>query len=248
MIEMKTENLAEKSEYLAEFLGLMSGDGYLLIKTGKKKVYRIQITLNSTEDIFYVNYVSNLIFRLFRVNPTKQNRIENALYLNINNKKIAYFVESLGFPIGRKKNKLKIPGWVFNKKSYVRAFLRGLMETDGSLFFAKRGTYKTNKYPVMEIKCVDKNFMTEVKKAFNFIGFMPLFRECDEGIHDNAYKVQLNGERWLNKWANEIGFNNLNYKTRYIVWKQKGFCPPRTKLSDRMKLISGVGRAANDNS
>jgi DNA-binding transcriptional regulator WhiA len=233
-----------KNKDFAEFLGIMSGDGYLLIKRGKRKLYRIQFTLNKSEDMYYFDHISELSIKLFGIKPKKQMKKENAYHINIHNKKTVLFVESQGFPSGKKKNKLTIPKWILENKKYTRAFLKGLMETDGSLFFAKRGMYKINKYPVMEIKCSDERFMKQVHKAFKTIGFEALFRRCKQPGFDDAYKIQLNGEKWLNKWIKEIGFNNLNYKTRYIVWMIIGYCPPKTNLKSRLDIIRRVGRSA----
>ena len=48
--------------------------------------------------------------------------------------------------------------------------------------------------------------------------------------------ITVRGEERLKKWMNSIGFNNNVQSTKYLIWKNNGFCPPDTTL-DQMKEI-----------
>jgi hypothetical protein len=128
-----------------------------------------------------------------------------------------------------------IPKWILTKKQFMKKFIRGLVDTDGSLFFAKRGTYKSNKYPVIEIKIYDEMLLEQVFEILKELGLNPIKQK---------YKVQLNGIYRLNEWLKNIGFKNSNHLSRYYIWKKFGFCPPNTKLKERLKILCRRGRTA----
>ena len=52
----------ERNERLAEFIGIMLGDGHLYEKT-----YRIQISFNGIDEPNYLFYVKNLIKSIFNI-------------------------------------------------------------------------------------------------------------------------------------------------------------------------------------
>lgn len=223
-----------KCPELAEFMGILFGDGYAL---NKGRIHRIEITLNSSEDIHYKEYVCNLIKKLFNLNPKVRIRKQyHRIDIIINSMGMANFVNDLGIPTGRKKNRLKLPKWVSRNSLFLRYFLRGLVDTDGSLFFTKRGTYKLNKYPVIEMKLHDRNFISELANALKKLGFA-----CVR----TKFKVQLNGIKNLEKWVEEIGFKNMNLISRYLIWKRFNYCPPKTDLRKRLNMLARVAESGH---
>ena len=228
--------IPKESEKLAEFLGILCGDGHL---HDKGKVYKFDITLDLKEDFRYKDYVLSLINDLFNVKPRVIEREKyNTTVITVNSKSITKFLISMDFPKGNKKGKLKIPDWIYKKEIYIRRFIRGLADTDGSIFFAKRGTYKLNKYPVIEIKCSDEEFIQNVYKNLNNIGFKSI-----ESHRHGEHKIQLNGIKNLEKWMREIKFKNIKHLTKYSIWKEFGYCQPNTKIIDRIEtLIRRGGR------
>jgi intein/homing endonuclease len=219
------------SDDLAELFGIISGDGYII---DRGRVHRIDITLNLTEDSQYVGYVSEMIKRLFNLKPVvKARNGEHTFNVIVCSKGISNFLISMGLPNGEKKNNMRIPKWIIKNKGFIRSFLRGLMDTDGSLFFAKRGTYKTNSYPVIEFKLADKNFVNDITESLKLLGFSSVLKS-----KDNWYKIQLNGRIKVERWAEEIGFENLNSITRYIIWNRFGYCPPKTNLKERIENLN----------
>lgn len=231
MIQKEISGFQKKTKELAEFFGIISGDGHLF---DKGRVHRIAITLNLTEDFKYVNYVIDLIKKLFNVKSSLQKRESEHTYnVIVHSKVISKFISSLGFPNGKKKNKLRIPVWVCKNKDFIYLFLRGLIDTDGSLFFAKRGTYKLNQYPVIELKFSDEQFVNDISNALKKIDIEHIIIN-----HDNDYKIQINGKYKIEKWAEKIGFKNFNLITRYIMWKRFGYCPPKTNLKERIEILN----------
>lgn len=224
--KIRNVQLPEKSKYLAEFFGILFGDGHLI---EKGRIHRIGITLNLTEDIDYSKYVVGLIKFLFNISPKIKIRKKlGRLDILISSKALTNFLLQLGFLNGRKKDGLVVPKWVKNNEIYIKSFIRGIMDTDGSLFFAKRGTYKVNEYPVIEIKMHDERFIKELAGLFKKINFPIVYRKN---------KIQINGTKLLHKWVEEIGIYNINSFSRYSVWKHFGYLKPNTKLKARLKML-----------
>lgn len=218
--------LPKKSKELSEFIGILFGDGYII---ERGRIHRIGITLNATEDRFYFQHVKELIKRLFNLKVEgKPRKNQNTLDIVIHSKGIANFLLLMGLPNGSKKDRLHIPNWILEKKGLLKSFLRGLMDTDGSLFFAKRGTYKQNQYPVIEIKIHDKKFVNELEKSLKNLGF---------SCFKTKFKVQLNGKKELERWKDEINMENMNNLSRYFIWKRFNYCPPKTKLDERLEML-----------
>jgi len=123
----------KKSIKLAEFFGLMMGDG------GINNLWQVTITLNFIKDKQYSVYVSGLINNLFGIVPVLRKRKESqALVISLSSTTIVDFLVNNGLIRGNKiRGGLKIPLWILNRKSYRIACVRGLMDTDGGLYTHK---------------------------------------------------------------------------------------------------------------
>jgi hypothetical protein len=125
-----------KSRYLAEFCGIVLGDGAV-------SESQLQITLNSIVDRSYVQYVGALILELFGYTPSIYARKNcNATVLVITGVKFIQLLQSLGLQIGDKvRNQVDVPLWIKANSEFSRWCVRGLMDTDGGIF---QHHYKVN--------------------------------------------------------------------------------------------------------
>ena len=119
----------KKSKDLAEFVGIVLGDGGL----SNAQLY---ITLNSIADRQYIGCVCDLVYRLFRFTPSQCFRRDaNAVNLIISGKSMVEYLTNLGLRIGDKvKQQVDVPYWIKRDKGLSKYCLRGLMDTDGGLF------------------------------------------------------------------------------------------------------------------
>lgn len=118
------------SKTLAEFFGIMMGDG------GINNNWQANITVNSIADLSYSKYLSSLSKKLFGVEPAiRKRKNTNALVVSITSISIVDFLVINGLSRGNKlKNGLSIPEWILSKPSYRKACVRGLVDTDGCMF------------------------------------------------------------------------------------------------------------------
>ena len=122
--------LPKYSAKLAEFFGIMMGDG------GINNPWQANITLNSIKDAKYVGYISNLCQNLFGIIPAiRKRKTRNALIISLASTSVVDFLVKNGLVRGNKlKTGLIIPKWILEKPSYKKSCVRGLIDTDGCMF------------------------------------------------------------------------------------------------------------------
>lgn len=134
----KPINKPNYSEELAEFTGIILGDGGINPR-------QIIITLHYKDDKKYGKFVVNLIKKIFNV-PVgtcyrKKSSVINYVISRI--ELVRFCTEKLGLKQGNKvKQQIDIPQWIKQNKQYAIACVRGLVDTDGCIFNHK---YKVKK-------------------------------------------------------------------------------------------------------
>lgn len=129
----------EKSVKIAELIGIILGDGMLAINwrdREKKNSYRFEICLNKIKEKDYVEYVKELLRDIFQIEPNIYiDKRNNGISLRLNKKSIVEALINLGLKTGNKKlNQVSVPAWIKKNNKFVIACLRGLLDTDGSIF------------------------------------------------------------------------------------------------------------------
>ena len=197
-------NKEEIDEFsLAEFVGILLGDGSLCIKNVNSKCHnRLKITLDSNSDKEYINYVSNLIEILFKIKPhIKKRKNENAVDIFVFNKEIITFLTNeVGLQLSPKWDRAIVPT-SFLKDNLDLLVVRGYFDTDGALVTANNnGTT----YPRLEMKVcpspMQSQFIAILKKyKFKFGAYQ---------IGKCKVRIQLNGKGQLESWIKLVGFSN----------------------------------------
>ncbi len=129
-----------KTEPLAELIGAAMGDGGI-------NPYQLKIYLNIKTDKQYSLYLKQLIETLFKISVSiKENPKESVIVLCANGVKLVKILHRLGLPIGDKNEQgLDIPSWIYQKRGWQLACLRGLLDTDGCTYIDHH-TYKDKRY------------------------------------------------------------------------------------------------------
>ncbi|MFX1377286.1 MAG: LAGLIDADG family homing endonuclease [Promethearchaeota archaeon] len=142
----------EENDDLAELIGIILGDGHLHKKGEKSYLGSVLcISLNREDEPKYVDYVRKFLFRLLNEKPKMHVRIDSkSVDLKIYNNEIIDFLILKDLLTGDKvKNQISVPDWIKkeklwiinNKKSWelkyrslVISCLKGLVDTDGSIY------------------------------------------------------------------------------------------------------------------
>lgn len=118
------------SGVLAEFVGIMLGDGHL----NKNQVI---VTLGNKEKE-YVKYVAKLIKKVFFVRP-KVIDVKGYSVIYFGSVDVVRWLLSMGLVFNKVKSQVGVPHWIFSNKKYIHSFLRGFFDTDGSVYRLKFG-------------------------------------------------------------------------------------------------------------
>ncbi|MDP1729534.1 MAG: hypothetical protein Q8L27_05015 [archaeon] len=81
--------------------------------------------------------------------------------------------------------------------------------------------------------------MQEAHNLLKFLGFISLIKEDLPNSRSRKikYSVVLSGGIQANNWFKLIGSKNSKHITKYQIWKEFGFCPPKTTLKERMQML-----------
>ena len=206
---LKKIKIPKNSAKLAELIGILLGDGNIhYFKKGKKiGSYMVRIAGDKRhEKDYFENYISNLIRDLFNIEPKIELRKSNEMLLIIHSKKMVEFFISQGLKSGDKiKNKVTIPKWIFEKDIYLKACIRGLIDTDGCIYTLK--PHYPNYYQ-MNFKNFNMRLLKDTRKAFLALGY-PISKISK---HNQLYLTQ---KAYIRKFYKEIGFSNLKHQKRY---------------------------------
>jgi intein/homing endonuclease len=212
----KIVNFPSKDDRLAEFVGIMLGDGNVFSKDYQNTTVNcIKIAGNPKTGTSYIlDFVKPLLESLFGTKVSVYvNKKGNEIFLTLHGKNIIKFVERIGLPRGNKvKNMPTIPEWVFEDERHLKVCVRGLVDTDGSIYALKPH------YPnLLQICFKNKNprLLADFRIALQKLGFHP------SKISWN--KVYLTRQAEIDRYVREIGFNNPNHLKRYLEVRAR-FC------------------------
>lgn len=193
------------SKELAEFIGILFGDGY--INKYKKYNYVIEVSGHKEKDLLYHSkHIRKICMNVFNKEPKLTIRKnQNTLYSRIFSKRIFLELERLGMPRGKKKN-LTIPSWIRNNKEFTIRFLRGLYDTDGSIILRKRNQNS------ISLSLSDENLINEVKcileKMNYFVSYNKEVAEDKRGFTSVCHTIRINQKKLIRKFYKEIGSAN----------------------------------------
>lgn len=206
----KEIRIPKESVELAEFYGIMLGDGNLTkIKSYKKGTYQIRIVGDSRYDKFYLmSYVKPLIEKLFNIQVVYcKSKDKNALNLVATSIKLIEFLESKGFKPGDKiRNQLEIPLWIKNNKEYLRACLRGLYDADGSAYKLTN----QNSYQICFTNYNNK-LLQDARNSLISLGINP--SQVTKGRD-----ILITKKSELRKFLNGVGFSNEKHFNKVKMW------------------------------
>ena len=231
---------------LSELIGIHIGDGSITDAFKDNVHTLIEYCGDSSDDLeYYKIYVSNLIEKLFGIQPLFSDH-DTWFKLVINSKAIfKFYTSALGLPIGKKAQTITAPKIILsNSKLIITRFLRGLIDTDGSLTFKKKHKER-HYYPVLKLSLASKVLIKQINELLIKLGFVTYLyldaKRFDIRINKTTviHEIYLYGNKNLGKWIKIIGFKNPKHLTKYLIWKKYGFYPPKISQEQRNKIIEG---------
>ncbi|MBU3941222.1 MAG: hypothetical protein KKH88_04815, partial [Nanoarchaeota archaeon] len=209
-----------------EFYGALMGDGCLSLHKRKdcnKHRYGIIFVGHKTLDReYHENKLCKIINNDFKLNTYIQ-IINNSRKITILNKSLFNQLKGMGFPVGKKGQKLKIPPKLsdlpWSLKKYI---IRGLFDTDGCIFARKDEKYR---YPHIMITTYSKPLLNQLSN---------MLKEKGYPVYVSKKDVVIKGIKNTKKWMDDIGSSNQRHKFKYEYWLKHKKLPANLRASSPM--------------
>jgi len=219
------------SKELAEFVGIMIGDGHVgkhRSRSGNysSEHYQIRIGGNIRDKKYYTTYVNNLFVKLFNIQFTfYHSTCDNTLISRKESKSIYYFLSEI-MNIPQRKDNVAIPNCIlFSTKEIKSAFLRGLADADFCLTIKSRINYPvingTSKSGILIKQC--SQILYELGIENNIQHEINYYKKRDRAY--NRYRVYINGHSRVRKFLDIIGFSNPIKIQKYRDFLEKKNAP-----------------------
>ncbi|MDO8594719.1 MAG: LAGLIDADG family homing endonuclease [bacterium] len=198
----------KRSSELAEFIGIVLGDG------GISKT-QICITLHSIDDRAYSNYVEKLIKRLFNVTAGRhkyKNALAESLFIS-RTELVKWFGKVHGLKIGSKvRQQADVPTWTKNDTAFSKACVRGLVDTDGSVFLHKyKVAGKMYEYKKLSFTNASRPLIFFVYETLSKLGLRARLAWKD----GEEREVRLDSKSDMKKYFDLIGTHNPKFLKRW---------------------------------
>ena len=186
-------SLPTHSPELAEFIGIMLGDGCLTH-------FQTMVTLGSKENA-YVVYVQKLMGRLFGVSATiitSRKTGYNIVY--IGSTKITSWLQDMGLVFNKVAAQVDVPAWIFENRKYMSRFIRGFFDTDGSIYKLRFG---------IQISLTNHSIplLRALQTMLKSLGYNP--------SAVSAYRVYVTRRNEVQRFFTEIAPQNVKHQRRF---------------------------------
>lgn len=228
---MKTKKIRKLN--FPELVGIILGDGHIY-HYPPYHIYGLEISGNASEDRVFFNRIAGYLEHFVGKRPKIRVKIHTfgkSLQLLVYDKKFAYRLINLGIPFKNKSFTATIPSQYLSWH-HSQHVLRGLFETDGSLYFSKVGGKHT--YPRLEIKSSSNELIKQIFGILSRQGYNPhiIVKKSDK-----TSAVYISGPHKIDKWVKEIGFGSQKNLSKYLLWKNLGHYLPKSTLEERLKRL-----------
>lgn len=188
------------SSDLAEIFGILLGDGHI-------SKWQVVVSLG-TKEREYARYVSGLFKKVFDVELKFGHREQKRhIDLYIGSVDLRDWFLKGGLVHNKVKAQVAIPTWIFRETAFMRACLRGLIATDGSIYKLRWG---------LQINFVNRSIplLESTRELFVRLGFSP--------SKISQYSIYLTRKIDIDKFYRDVGFANPKHKKKYLSFLKHG--------------------------
>lgn len=215
-VERKVE-LPLYSEELAEFVGIILGDGGVSRR-------QITITLNKEDDSEYIHYVVYLIERLFKLKASISPRSDSkATVIIVSRSALVKFLGTMEiYPRNKVLYQIAVPRWIWTQKEFKKKCIRGLLDTDGC-FYIDKHTIKEKIY-----RNAGMNFSNRSLPILKFIN-ETLLELGLSPTSSTPHSICLRRKDDIMRYFSEIGSSNPKHIVKFNAYiEENGRVPKRS--------------------
>ena len=187
-------------EKVAEICGIHAGDGWLSSRDNEVGY------ATSIHEEQYFDYVYSLYSEVLGMEGSRVTKEPNVKKLRLNSKRVANIFMSFGFPKGPKTYTVSTPDFVLSNKKYMERFLRGIVDTDGSVHWRRSGN---THYLTIAWNTSSEVFASQIRDMLKNLGFKPTFYQfVNTKANNMAWHIMLQNMSDTSRFIKEIGFRN----------------------------------------
>lgn len=208
----------------------MIGDGCLsryFSNYSKKEVFCLLLTGHTHDLQYYKEALQPIFFREFGIKGCIRLRKDcNATRFETNSKRIFKMFRGLGFPSGL-KNTLTIPKSILSNNDLSIACIRGIFDTDGSIYRRYSKKYKNHSkvynYLVIQFRLNSERILKQIKKILE----KNSIKTTKIGEYKRSFVLRITNQKEINKFIEVVKPNNKHHIKRYLkaVYSQENVGP-----------------------
>lgn len=194
------------SNELAEIIGIMLGDGNIWERKG---FYYVRIAGHSKNDREYLlKHVKPLFKNIFNIKMgIYKHKSNNELFLTKGSKDLVFTLKYYGLKSGDKiKKGNRIPKWIFESDDYIKACIRGLIDTDGTVL-----PITGRPYSYIWFTSGNYHLREDFENAMKKLGY-----KIAKWNHNGTPETYIGRKELIRKYYKEIGFNNPKHSRRFM--------------------------------
>jgi hypothetical protein len=203
----KPIRIPEKSPRLAEFVGIILGDGQI-------SSLQVIVSNHAEREREYNAFVGELVHDLFALEASQNLRPKNSLNVVVSSIALVEYLETMGLHRGSKvARQAGVPAWIFEDIEYIRACTRGLMDTDGSIFL-RRQRYRHHEYRFLELHFSNHSqpLLVGMEQLLSHLRFTP--KRSKRGV--TMYRQDE-----IKRYFEIVGTHNPHHEGRYIRFAKR---------------------------
>ncbi len=220
----------EMTDEFSELLGAFVGDGWTSQGNNSKMLV---ISGNPLDEKEYYERIKGLFKQVFGIEVRPRHFHYWKTYgVMVCKPKIIEEFHKMGMPLGHKSSIVTVPTSVLNDKKFHVPFLRGLFDTDGTIYFQKSYNSNASKWqknhrhvPIIELCSVSPDLMKSVYKMFRDLGFN--FRFVKKRISKRGryteHKIRITGKGNIRRFFKEVHPKNQRHVNKFNLWLKQGF-------------------------
>jgi hypothetical protein len=192
----------DKSQELAEFIGIMLGDGDI-------SENQISVSLNLNDEQEYASFISDLINRLFGLRPSIHYYKSSGIYrVRVSSLNLIEYLSSIGLQRGKKTTQqFNIASWIIDNRELKSAFVRGMMDTEGSFYSYKHIVH--NRPYENSALCFTNYSNSLVQLMFSTL------KELGFNPRVTKNRIYLYRRKEIGRYFKEIGTHNPKHLQKY---------------------------------
>jgi intein/homing endonuclease len=202
---------------MAELIGATLGDGNIYDKGPNY----VEYCGNPITDAYYFSHV---LLPIVHAETNKFPKLfvrDRGLRFRINSKSFVEWLKEEGVPVGEAKGVAKAPEFISSNRKLMTSCVRGVHDTDGSVYFDMRPIYAAP-YPRVELHMKNVDLVSQVSNFFKDIGIA-------HGFVKSKNSIQTAGVDALGDFLRLVGFSNIHHINRisryYPELAEQNCCP-----------------------